>query len=160
MCRASTGAKLGGGGVTLPQAQSPLAGAQRFLTHVPLHLKPSLPKLRDKGQREPLSSLDGGEQRAWAGTQRGPVQVGTAQPGISQHRRQLHHVETPCALRFWKVTFLAWRERWGIGSQNPHEEIHWLVLPACTARGSPSPPTAGEQPGCFRCQTCRIFRPG
>lgn len=63
--RASTGAKLGG--LTPRQPQFPLAGAQRALTHTPLHLKPSLPKLRDKGQRELLSSPGGGERCAWAG---------------------------------------------------------------------------------------------
>lgn len=73
----------------------------------------------------------------------------TAQLGISQHRRQLLHVETPCALRFWKVTFLTRRESQGIGSQNPHEEIRWLVLPACAAGGCPGPPTAREPPGCL-----------
>lgn len=40
--------------------------------------------------------------------QRGPL--GTVRPGISQLSRQLPHVDTPSALRFWKVAFLARRD--------------------------------------------------
>lgn len=56
------------GGAHPATATAPLAGAQHALAHVPLHLQPSLPELRGKGQREPLPPPGGGGERcAWAG---------------------------------------------------------------------------------------------
>lgn len=83
------------------------------------------------------------EQRAGTEPRGAPVQVGRAQTGISQQQQQQQQllcVEAPSALRFGKLTFLTRRHSRGIGSQNPHQETHWLMFPACTARGCPGLP--------------------
>lgn len=140
MHRASTGAKLWG---------SPR------LTHSPLGWSPTPSNthgpsseawlVQAMGQRPTGATLVPGwwEQRGWAGphpqggSTGAPTQVGMAQRGISQHRRQLLHTETPCALRFWKVTFLTPKESRVSVLKTRTKIIHWLVLPARAAGAAP-----------------------
>lgn len=133
------GSKTGGtGGVAPPQPQRDSAGAQRALTR---SSKPSLPKLRDKGQREPLSSPGGGSSMCGqVPTRSGPRAAGEGSAG---------HFPAPPAAASCRNTvcsvvleshFSRPGESQGISSQNPHDEVCWLVLPAHAARGCPGPP--------------------
>jgi len=58
--------------------------------------------------------------------------LGTVRPGISQRSLQLPHVDTPCALRFWNVAFLAhWDGRVSVLKTRTKKRARSCFLPGC-----------------------------
>lgn len=58
--------------------------------------------------------------------------LGTVRPGISQCSLQLPHVDTPCALRFWNVAFLAhWDGRVSVLKTRTKKRARSCFLPGC-----------------------------
>lgn len=132
------------------------------LTHSPLGWSPTPSNthgpssearlVQAMGQRPTGATLVPGwwEQRGWAGphpqggSTGAPTQVGMAQRGISQHCRQLLHTETPCALWFWKVTFLTPKESRVSVLKTRTKKIHCLVLPARAAGAAPPAAESGQ----------------
>lgn len=152
------GAKLGGRGVSLPLRRSPTQPQPSALSHAAR--SPVCPSYKTRADvSRSLRRVVGAACVGRSPRGAPPAQLGRARPGISQHHRQLPRVETPCALWFWKVTFLApGRAGVSVLKTRTTESTGSCFLP--TLPGAAPAPSAPELPGCFGSQTRGIFRPG